>query len=171
MDWRNWRSTQAPPLDQEVGEENPHEAHRDFGHIDSTCLDKVSMLNWFGVRTHILPMFWYMHGFWLIACGSRWILTGTGLTAQKDTFKSAETFVRLRVQCSALSVSREAKEESFPVTGLDGIQHEVLFCVDTYRYNISFGHDRTKNTPGLERVRRSEGTCEASADVGERRHM
>ena len=83
-----------------------------------------------------------------------------------ERFQQSETFVKLPVKCIASGFYQESTTESVARTGLDGVEREDFFCVDTYRYNFSVGNDRSIELSGEERLRRSEKTCEASAVEG-----
>jgi len=48
----------------------------------------------------------------------------------------------------------------------DGVQREVFVCAETYYYNFSVGRKNSTRTSGPDRLRRSAGTCEASAPKG-----
>ena len=84
-------------------------------------------------------------------------------------FRRDDTFVRLRDQCRVFAVSlKNSVTESSAQAGLDGVEREVSVCVDVYQYNFTISRDGRIDRSGLERVRRSESGCEASA--GEREH-
>ena len=165
-----------PPQELESGGDTLLQARESEREADNSQ-DKVKKLESERLLDEIKGRMWKdgladllsIQGLSFISIGYKWVTTGKRNVGESESLQDDEIFVRLRDRCLALGVYHESRTESHARTGLDGVEREVFFCVDTYRYNFSVGSDSRIKISGPERLRRSEVACEASAEEGAHR--
>ena len=118
------------------------------------------------VREHIFPAFAYAQGSSLVSLGWTPVFHAKGYTADREVLKSEEAFINLGGPCTVSEVLRGPyRTEHLSRTGLDGVQREVLICVEIQQYKFSVVPDSHEDTSGLERHRRWKKSCEASDEA------